>query len=102
MPRYCKAYKLEELRKFPKWAEAGKPAEKDLKDDAIVYVKEDFSVTTDCLDLDNDDAVIYADLNEEWSEFCKNDLGFLIPDWEEEARIVREQLEKEEAAEASS
>lgn len=102
MPRYCKAYKLEDLRKFPKWSEAAKPAEKDLKDDDLVYVKEGLSVTTDCLDLDNDDAIIYADINAEWEAFCKSDLGFEVPDWEEEARRVREQLAKEGEGQADS
>ncbi len=95
MPRYCKAYRLEDLRKFPKWAETAKAAEKDLKDDDLVYVKEGYSVTTDCLDLDNDDALIYTEISQDWEEFCKKDLSFAVPDWEEEARLVREQLAKE-------
>ena len=33
MTRYCKAYKLEDLRKFPQWADSAKESEKHLHRD---------------------------------------------------------------------
>lgn len=97
MPRYCKAYKIEDLRKFPKWAESAKPAEKELEDSALVYIKEELTVTKNCLDLDNEEELIFTEISAEWESFCKEDLKFEVPDWEDEAAKVREQLAKLEA-----
>ena len=97
MPRYCKAYKLEDLRKFPKWAESARSSEKDLEDGDLVYIKEELHVTKNCLDLDNEDELIFTEVTPEWETFCKDELAFEIPDWEAEAARVREQLAKEEA-----
>lgn len=97
MPRYCKAYKIEDLRKFPKWAESAKATEKDLEEGALVYVKEELTVTKNCLDLDNEDELVFTEISPEWETFCKEDLKFEVPDWEAEAAKVREQLAKEEA-----
>jgi hypothetical protein len=96
MPRYCKAYKIEDLRKFPKWAESAKSNEKELEDGTLVYIKEELTVTSDCLDLDNEEKLILTDVTPEWEAFCKDELKFEVPDWEAEAARVREQLAKEE------
>jgi len=99
MPRYCKAYKLEDLRKFSGWADAALEKEKELADDAIVYIQEDLTVTNDCLDLDNKDEFIFDKVTPEWEKFAKEDLSFAVPDWEEESRINREKLKELEEKE---
>ncbi len=99
MPRYCKAYKLEDLRKFSGWADAALEAEKELNDDSIVYIQEDLTVTKNCLDLDNKDDFIFDKVTPEWETFSKEDLSFAVPDWEEESRINREKLKELEEKE---
>lgn len=97
MPRYCKAYKIEDLRKFPKWADTARSSEKDLEDGSLVYIKEELTVTKNCLDLDNEDEMILVEITPEWEAFCKEELKFEVPDWEAEAARVREQLAKQDA-----
>ena len=96
MPRYCKAYKLEDLRKFPKWSESSEEIEKDLKDDEIVYIEETLFVTKNCLELDKKEDYIFNDITPEWEKFCKEELEFEVPDWEAESAKVREALKKME------
>ena len=102
MPIYCKAYKLEDLRKYDKWADRAKETEKELEDDAIVYIHEKLFVTKNCLELDKEEDHIFTEVDAEWEAFCKNELEFQVPDWEEESRKVREALAKEEAAKAET
>ena len=97
MSRYCKAYKLEDLRKFPKWAEVAKENEKELSDGDIVYIQENLTVTKNCLDLDNEEDYIFTEVSPEWESFSKDDLQFEVPDWEAESAKVREALQKEAA-----
>ena len=83
MSRYCKAYKLEDLRKYSKWADSAKDNEKELNDDSIVYIQENFSVTTNPLDLDSKDDYIFEDGGSEWESYCKDELKFEVPVYEE-------------------
>jgi len=100
MPKYCKAYKLDDLRKFPGWASSA--VEKDMGDDDLAYVMESLKVTKNCLDLDSEDDLILTEVTSEWEAFCKNDLKFEVPDWEEESRRVREHLKELEEKEKES
>lgn len=100
MPRYCKAYKLEDLRKYPKWAELANESDKDLEDDSIVYIEETLIVTKNCLELDKKEDYLVTDPTPEWETFCKGDLEFQVPDWEAESAAVREALKKAEAEKA--
>ena len=96
MPRYCKAYKLEDLRKYPNWSDVASDAEKELEDDSIVYIKEDFVVTKNCLELDKEEDYILTDGGDGWQSFAKDDLKFQVPDWEAESERVREAIKKQE------
>ena len=102
MPRYCKAYKLEDVRKFPGWGDGAEANSKELGDDDLVYIQEDFTVTKNCLDLDNKDDFIFTKITPEWEAFAKDELKFEVPDWEEESKRVREHLKKLEEEEAKA
>lgn len=69
---YCKAYPIEELRKFPGWREhrAG------LADDAVVYLHQDYSVTLSIWHREN---VLFESDSPEWEAFCKRRLAFSVP-----------------------
>ena len=97
MPIYSCAYKLESLRKYPKWDQVASDAHQALEDDAVVFVKEDFVVTTNGVDQNNEDDFLVANVDEAWKTFCTEELGFKVPDWEAESARVREMLKKEEA-----
>ena len=99
MPKYCKAYKLEDLRKFSSWSGAATAAEKEMEDGDLAYVMESLKVTKNCLDLDNEEDYLLNDINAEWETFCKENLKFEIPDWEAESERVRQHLKELEEKE---
>ncbi len=91
MGRYCKAYPLSALRRYPGWTEArdnapkqecdadGKQASvrRQLDDDSYVFLHETF-VVTDGIFLDEN--VIFQSPTTAWEEFCRNDLQFTVPE----------------------
>lgn len=91
MGRYCKAYLVGQIREYPDWTvkrenvrkrtegEDGNEIEvdRDLTDDDIVYLQENF-IVTDGVFLD--EHVIFDDVTPEWKEFCTTKLEFAIPD----------------------
>ncbi|MDJ0835250.1 MAG: hypothetical protein QNK37_01975 [Acidobacteriota bacterium] len=99
MPKYCKAYKLEDLRKFSGWSAAATTAEKEMEDNDLAYVMESLKVTKNCLDLDNEEDFLLNDVSNEWEAFCKEDLKFEVPDWEAESERVRQHLKELEEKE---
>ena len=68
---YCKAYYLRDLRRWPAWRE------KDLGDDEVVFVHQDFSVTKS---MWHGEDVLLGDVTAEWRQFCANELEFAVPD----------------------
>jgi uncharacterized protein len=80
--QYCKAYQLADLRRFPGWREdqtgrkAKKEGEEGLRDDSIVYLHQDYSVTESIWSNEN---VIFNDDSDEWKAFCTSTLNFSIP-----------------------
>lgn len=91
MSRYCCAYEVKRLREFDGWTEKlddlrqdkddeGNTVErKTLQDDDIVYLHESFVVTDD---IYRDEHVIFEDAGEAWQTFCKDTLGFEVPEYE--------------------
>ena len=88
--RYCKAYLLSRLRKYPGWVEELEKHEltkkgqitKDnqsaiLAEETIVYLQETYQVTEDIY-LDKN-IIFYSD-SQEWKMFCHNELDFSIPE----------------------
>jgi hypothetical protein len=91
MGSYCKAYTANSFRAFGGWAEKvgkverqevdGKETDvtRDLTDDDILYLQENFVVTNDIF---MDEGVVFDDVTPEWIDFCKNQLKFEVPTYE--------------------
>ena len=92
MQKYCKAYHLADLRKFPSWKEVRKnwkppgnsstskteeAPPKELADDHVVFLHDDFSVTESMWHKEN---VIFDDVTAKWKKFCRTTLSFEIPE----------------------
>lgn len=79
--KYCKSYKLSQMRQFPGWFEKAENARKvrtevdgeivdlprELTDDDYVYLHGDFTVT-DGIFIDEN--IIFSNVTPEWIEFC--------------------------------
>jgi uncharacterized protein len=86
---YCRAYYLNDLRRFRGWAElAGDreslpvASEDDEQGDKppeqrIAFLHNDFTVTQS---IWRNEEVLVAHVTPEWREFCESELGFSIPD----------------------
>ncbi len=91
--RYCKAYSLAKLRQFEGWSENAQnvrrerrevdgrevETQRQLTDDDYLYLQENFTVTDDIF---IDENIIFADVTPEWMDFCRNTLGFEVPNYE--------------------
>jgi ankyrin repeat protein len=90
--KYCKAYHLGDLRKYPQWhedridrsgGEAGNNgnnsghSDDPLPDDKIVFVHQDLTVTESMWHNEN---IIFDQVDFAWKEFCANTLKFEVPD----------------------
>jgi hypothetical protein len=89
--KYCKAYPLSQLRRFPGWTEKPENARqvrkeldgetvemtRELTDLDYVYLHGNFTVT-DGIFIDEN--IIFSDVTPEWVEFCQNVLGYETPD----------------------
>jgi hypothetical protein len=79
MKKYCKAYALAELRRFPGWSAGAAPEEKDLADETSVFVTDVFTVLLSPVGKDKD-KVLFAEDTPEWRKFCTKNLKFKIPE----------------------
>jgi hypothetical protein len=91
MGRYCKAYLVSDLNKYSGWdpnldelrqPEPEKPDEEvekrtELKDDDILYIQEDLTVTDGIF---KDENIVFTDDSDEWKTFCEETLEFAIPE----------------------
>ena len=80
--KYCRAYPLSQLRKFPGWVERTDEARRirkeidgefvelvrTLTDDDYVYLQLDYTVTDGIFVNEN---VIFNEITPEWIEFCQ-------------------------------
>ena len=87
MHKYCKAYKLGQLRQFSDWAEQGEEQEPELTDESIVYLWDDFTVVRSPV---QEKGIIFEVVSPEWRDFCVNTLHFEIP---EDLRYAYQQAE---------
>ena len=89
MGRYCKAYPIDQLRKFPEWEEKVEnlaPLENEedgsqqprtsLAPDDYLFLQENY-VVTDGIFLD--EHIIFDRVTPEWQAFCTTELRFEIP-----------------------
>ena len=89
--KYCTAYHLGDLRRYPAWTEnklnaanTGKQANDNqaaepqpLADDDVVFLHEDYTVTKS---IWSGEDVIFNAVNEQWKDFCNTELRFAVPD----------------------
>jgi ankyrin repeat protein len=82
---YARAYLLGDLRKFSDWREEKINIERasengdsrELSDDDVVFLQEDFTVTQLIWPGEN---VIFNRVTPEWIDFCTQELQFKVPD----------------------
>jgi hypothetical protein len=79
MKKYCKSYSLGELRKFPGWSAGAAPEEKEMPDDATVFLCDEFTVLISPVGKDKDKR-LFTEVTPEWQEFCTTTLKFQIPE----------------------
>lgn len=77
MPKYCKAYKVKQVREFSGWSEKPKPDGKTLSDDDLCFIWENLNVTESCFD---ETTVLLESSVPGWPDFCKDTLAFKVPD----------------------
>jgi hypothetical protein len=96
MGNYCKAYLLKQFRAFPAWQEQTEnlrpPFQADpqsddstaaievrsLTDEDIFYLQENYRVTDGVF---SDEYIIFDAVTDDWKAFCRQQLGFAIPDY---------------------
>jgi len=83
--KYCKAYHMSDFRQFAGWSEgrinwkksADEAEDKQLGDDDVVFLHEDYTVT---LSIWANENVLFNNVTPEWKNFCDTSLGFKVPD----------------------
>ncbi len=85
MRKYCKAYKLKDLRQFSAWEEITGEHQSELADDDIYYLWDDYTVVKSPV---QSGGVLFESVTPEWKEFCHTTLQFEIP---EDLRYAYEQ-----------
>ena len=81
--KYCRAYYLRDVRRFPSWSEkkdagAGEASkDRERADDDIVFVHQDYTVTQSMYHNEN---VLYDRVTDEWVHFLERTLAFKVPD----------------------
>ena len=85
MHKYCKAYRLQDLRQFAGWTEAQHGQEKPRSNDTICYLWDDFTVVRSPV---QEQGVVFDAVTSQWKEFCTTTLHFKIP---EDVRYAYEQ-----------
>ncbi|MCK9635581.1 ankyrin repeat domain-containing protein [Methylobacter sp. Wu8] len=69
---YCKAYPVKAFDSNP----VGWQARPALADDAVVYLHQDFSVTTS---MWHGEGVLFDRVSDAWQSYCRDILGFYVP-----------------------
>lgn len=89
--KYCKAYYLRDLRRYPEWSEirinwkkrndnngdGGGDSNDPFPDEKVVFIHQDFTVTESAWHNEN---VIFNHTSPAWKEFCATTLKFKVPD----------------------
>ncbi len=100
MGKYCKAYLLVKMREFSGWSEQAENARKEkqeenaeievtreLTEDSIVYLQENYVVTDGIFEDEN---VLFDDMTPEWIEYCQQVLEFEIPEYAQSAEMTEQ------------
>lgn len=76
MNRYCRAYRLGEMRAFAGWEQRATGVA-DLGDDEVVYLRADLTVVrTPVL---TDPQPVWEAVDSSWRQFCTDRLRFAVP-----------------------
>jgi len=84
--KYCTAYHLGDLRRYPAWSEnkpngaSNEPAASEAQELAgtdVVFLHQDYKVTKS---MWADEDVIFDKVTEQWKDFCNTELWFVVPD----------------------
>lgn len=90
--KYCKAYHLQDLRKYPEWSESrinwkkkkddnngdsNGNTDEPFPDHKVVFIHQDLTVTESVWHNEN---VIFNQVDSAWGDFCANTLKFKVPD----------------------
>lgn len=78
MGTYCKAYRLEDLTRFPGWQAQRKKDGPDLPTSTFVYLWDNFIVVKSPIKAHPE--VIFDHVTPAWQDFCQQTLGFASPD----------------------
>lgn len=76
--RYCKAYYWRDIKKFSHWVDLCEPVGKELQDEDIVYIQDDFSLVRNPA-FPEAEHLLRA-VTPEWQQFCQQVLQFSIPE----------------------
>lgn len=76
--RYCKAYYWRDIKKFSHLADLCEPAGKELQDEEIVYVQDDFSLVKHPAFPEAEHLI--RSVTPEWQQFCQQVLQFSVPE----------------------
>ncbi|HEU5378340.1 MAG TPA: hypothetical protein VFV38_23195 [Ktedonobacteraceae bacterium] len=77
MRKYCKAYRLGNLRQYEGWTEGSPSNSAELSDEDICYLYDDFIVVKSPFQTA---APLFDTVTPEWKFFCETVLKFQIPD----------------------
>ncbi|MBA2283893.1 MAG: hypothetical protein H0W02_00270 [Ktedonobacteraceae bacterium] len=77
MRKYCKAYRLGDVRQFSGWVEKRNEQDDMLPDETICYLWDDFTVVTSPV---QDTGALFVSSTPEWRTFCVTTLQFAIPE----------------------
>lgn len=92
MHKYCKAYKLADVRQFSGWSEKREENETELPDESICYIWDDLTVVKSPV---QDKGVLFDNITSKWREFCVTTLKFEIPEY---LRYAYQQEEQEKTS----
>lgn len=70
--KYCTAYHVGDLRRYPSWTET-----QQLADEEVVFLHQDYTVTKSIWAGED---VIFDNVTDQWKDFCNNELRFAVPD----------------------
>lgn len=85
MGRYCKAYPIQQLRRYPNWPEtiaiAVNPDE-----GTYLFLQDNYTVTAGVF---IDEKIIFDQVTDSWRTFCENELHFSIPEYVQEVALAQ-------------
>lgn len=96
MPNYYRAFRLNELRRYPLWRQIAEPDLTDLTGLEMVYLDSRHQVILGNPMAPNARKLL-GNLTDHWREWCREQVGFQEPDWETESNMNRALLDQLEA-----